>query len=52
MKNLKQIIYVGWEESERGWGTRPDGCSLHISEEDYHKFIRAYWDKQPAEVPG
>lgn len=19
-----------WEESERGWGVRPDGCSLHI----------------------
>lgn len=20
-----------WEESERNWGVRPDGCSLHIN---------------------
>lgn len=19
-----------WEESERGWGVRPDGCSIHL----------------------
>lgn len=25
-----------WEESERGWGVRPDGASLHINQK-YHK---------------
>ena len=40
-----------WEESERGWGTRPDGYSLHFNEGDLKKFIRDYWDGMPDEVP-
>lgn len=48
---LEEIIYVSWEESERGWGTRPDGCSLHLNEQDYRVFLKEYWDRQPDEVP-
>jgi hypothetical protein len=49
---LKQsIIYVNWEESERGWGSRPDGCSLHLTEKDYQKYVKKYWDKMPKEAP-
>ena len=51
MKNLKQIIYVGWEESERGWGTRPDGCSLHLTLNDFKAFEQAYWKRMPKQVP-
>ena len=28
-----------WEESEAGWGTRPDGYSLHKNREDIAKFL-------------
>lgn len=40
-----------WEESEEGWGTRPDGFSLHVSVEGLAKYIAAYWDGMPGEVP-
>ncbi len=40
-----------WEESERGWGQRPDGFSLHASEEAAKRYIKAYWDEMPKEVP-
>ena len=48
---LEKIIYVSWEESERGWGTRPDGCSLHLTKEDYSRFLKDYWKEMPREVP-
>lgn len=28
-----------WEESERGWGVRPDGYSLHLTRNDVKVFI-------------
>lgn len=48
-----EVIVQKWEESERGWGTRPDGCSLHLTEEDRKKFLEEYWARQPkgGEVP-
>ncbi len=49
--DLEEIVYVSWEESERGWGTRPDGCSLHLDEQDYKTFLKEYWDSMPEEVP-
>jgi len=30
---LCAVYAVEWEESERGWGVRPDGISLHYSKE-------------------
>lgn len=46
MKNnvLRPVVYVSWEESERGWGIRPDGCSLHLTEEDFRKYEKWYWE--------
>ena len=41
-----------WTEYERGWGQRPDGCSLHLSKEDAKKYIDNYWKKQRAEDGG
>ena len=46
-----RVLCQKWEESERGWGTRPDGYSLHVSEDDRARFIKTYWDGMPAEVP-
>ncbi len=48
---LEEIVYVSWEESERGWGTRPDGSSLHLTRNDFQIFLEAYWAKMPDEVP-
>lgn len=48
----EKIVYkINWEESERGWGIRPDGFSLHLSKEDSKKYVKDYWDRQPDGVP-
>jgi hypothetical protein len=28
-----------WEESERDWGVRPDGCSIHLDLESHANYI-------------
>ena len=43
----KKVIKQTWTESERGWGCRPDGFSLHASVEDMEQFNKEYWDRQP-----
>ncbi len=46
----KHTLYViFWEESERGWGTRPDGCSIHISEEAANNFIQKQFSSLPTD---
>ena len=45
------VICQKWEESERGWGIRPDGYSLHLSEKDRKAFIKKYWTGMPDVVP-
>ena len=35
-RHLKEIFFVSWEESERDWGSRPDGCSLHMTQEGHN----------------
>jgi len=47
----REVIVQKWEESEDGWGTRPDGYSLHLTDEDCRAYIQEYWDRMPAEVP-
>lgn len=51
--NLEQrvVIRQDWEESELGWGVRPDGYSLHLSQEDWKAFRKEYWKGMPKEVP-
>jgi len=50
---MKQYIVLAqnWTESERGWGMRPDGYSIHLTKEDVKKYIDAYWKRMPAAVP-
>jgi hypothetical protein len=31
-----------WEESERGWGVRPDGHTLHLSLQDLKTYVHGY----------
>ena len=39
------------EETERGWGTRPDGFSLHVSHDALARYIKEYWSTMPKAVP-
>lgn len=51
-KTKKQpVVCQEWIESERGWGTRPDGYSIHLTEADRVDYMKEYWDAQPAAVP-
>lgn len=45
------VVCQKWEESERGWGNRPDGYSLHLNDADRLAFIKSYWDRMPKESP-
>ena len=36
------VICQQWEESERGWGVRPDGYSLHLTEEDREAYVTRF----------
>lgn len=48
---MSEVIAMTWTEYERGWGPRPDGASLHSSQEDMNSFIKEYWARQPKGVP-
>ena len=51
VKMVHPVVCQKWEESERGWGTRPDGYSLHLSDTDREAFIKDYWAGMPNAVP-
>jgi hypothetical protein len=35
-----------WEESERGWGYRPDGLSLHVDKDARNRYVTTYLKRQ------
>ena len=39
-----------WEESEAGWGQRPDGYSLHLTEQAAKDYTRGYMDEQKRQL--
>ena len=41
-------IVVDWEESEAGWGTRPDGWTLHSDRAAHRAFLAAMRDREAA----
>lgn len=45
-------VRVCWTEYERGWGSRPDGVTLHRDEKEARRYIKDYWDRQPPAVNG
>jgi len=49
--NMHTVVGQKWEESEKGWGTRPDGHSIHLSEQHRQQYIKEYWDRMPNAVP-
>ena len=50
-KNIKTAFLDTWTESEAGWGQRSDGCSIHLSKEDYKTYVKKYWDSMPDVAP-
>lgn len=48
---MVSVIVQKWEESELGWGVRPDGYTIHLSEPDRSSFIEDYWGNMPKGVP-
>jgi hypothetical protein len=45
------VVKQEWFESERGWGQRPDGYSLHLTSADRDAFVGDYWGSQPQTFP-
>jgi len=47
---MNKVILQIWEESERGFGTRPDGCSMHINLKEREKYIRSIYDSRKTDT--
>lgn len=43
----KPVVCYEWIESERGWGQRPDGISLHQDSSKAAEYIKEYWASMP-----
>lgn len=48
---MKTVYIDTWTESERGWGVRPDGCSIHLNKDDYKSYVDEYWERMPKTAP-
>ncbi len=48
---MSTVIVQKWEEAELGWGTRPDGYSIHLSEPDRAAYVKNYWGTMPDTTP-
>lgn len=46
------VVVQKWEETEAGWGCRPDGYSVHLSEADREAYVKDYWDWEKKRNPG
>ncbi|AGB05264.1 hypothetical protein AciM339_1410 [Aciduliprofundum sp. MAR08-339] len=44
-EGYKRVIYLSWEEWEPCFWMRPDGCSLHLTQEDAKKFVDDFADR-------
>ena len=42
---------IEWHETERGWGTRPDGYSFHTSPEAAREYLSASFASLPDRIP-
>ena len=48
---MNKVILQIWEESERGWGTRPDGCSLHTDSNQRDEYLSSIYKNRGGDVP-
>jgi hypothetical protein len=47
----RTVVCQKWEERERGWGSRPDGYTLHLTEAHRRRFVQEQWDALPDVAP-
>lgn len=47
---VRTVLAQDWEESERGWGTRPDGFTLHLTLDAHKAYVEAFWKRQRAQL--
>ena len=40
---MKKVVLIQWTEHERGWGCRPDGCSLYNTPEEAQSHINTMY---------
>ena len=49
---MNKAILQYWEESERGWGTRPDGASIHLDQISHSMYLdQVYTSRETKNVP-
>lgn len=48
---IAAVYAIEWEESERGWGCRPDGYSFHASAEKAQAYLDAHYKSHTGPVP-
>lgn len=46
---LVTVVVQRWEESERGWGVRPDGYTIHLSTVDHRRYVDDYYKRNNSE---
>lgn len=46
------VVAINWTEYERGWGSRPDGHTFHLTFEAANDYITKYWARQPDKKNG
>ncbi len=46
---MNKVILQFWEESERGSGVRPDGCSLHMDKSARHIYVSNVYNNRSEE---
>lgn len=46
---MKKVWIQKWEESEAGWGSRPDGFTMHVERSDIEKFLVAMRAREKAD---
>lgn len=47
---MNRCFFQRWEESERGWGVRPDGCSLHLTSDSYNIYLNNIYDARQNDI--
>lgn len=48
---MNKVILQRWEESNRSFGTQPDGCSLHLTDSDKDSYIKEIYKDRSDNIP-
>jgi hypothetical protein len=51
MADQRRVICQLWYESERGWGQRPDGFSLHLTPGSHKGYLTDYTKDRTGPAP-